>query len=142
VNSPRRGYERCVSRAVTPLSHRSLARLQAAYYVATGVWPIAHMRSFEAVTGPKVDHWLVRTFGALVTAAGAALAAGSREPPSRALVVLGGGTAIALSAAEIVYVLERRISPVYLLDAGLELAIAAGWLSLVCTSDSVELPRT
>src|SRR4051812_47162991 len=58
---------------MTRLSHRSLARLQAAYYVATGVWPIAHMKSFEAVTGPKVDHWLVRTFGALVTAAGAAL---------------------------------------------------------------------
>lgn len=127
---------------MTRPSHRSLARLQAAYYVATGVWPIAHMKSFEAVTGPKVDHWLVRTFGALVTAAGAALAAGSREPRSRALVVLGGGTALALSAAEIVYVLERRISPVYLLDAALELAVAAGWLGVMCSSDSVESPRT
>jgi hypothetical protein len=127
---------------MTLLSHRSLARLQAAYYVTTGVWPIAHLASFEAVTGPKVDHWLVKTFGALVTAAGAALAAGSREPPSRALVVLGGGMALALSAAEVVYVLERRISPVYLLDAALELGVAAGWLGLMCSSDSVESPRT
>jgi hypothetical protein len=27
----------------------------AAYYIVSGVWPLAHMRSFEAVTGPKND---------------------------------------------------------------------------------------
>jgi hypothetical protein len=39
---------------------------QGTYYAATGLWPILWMRSFEAVTGPKQDHWLVKTVGALV----------------------------------------------------------------------------
>jgi hypothetical protein len=108
-------------------SHARLAAVQAAYYVATGVWPIVHIRSFEAVTGPKVDRWLVKTFGALISAVGAALATGARERRSRALAVLGGGTALALAAAETVYVLERRISPVYLLDALVELGLSACW---------------
>ena len=33
---------------------------QGALYVVTGVWPLLHMASFEAVTGPKTDDWLVR----------------------------------------------------------------------------------
>jgi hypothetical protein len=123
------------------LSHRSVSSLQAAYYVATGLWSLVHLPSFEAVTGPKVDHWLVRTFGALVTVAGAALAVGAQERRSRALVVLGAGSALALASAEIVYVLERRISRVYLLDAAVELALAAGWLEVMRPGDSVELPR-
>ncbi|HZF99815.1 MAG TPA: hypothetical protein VEY71_02385 [Chitinophagales bacterium] len=27
--------------------------VQGVYTLATGVWPIVHMRSFEAVTGPR-----------------------------------------------------------------------------------------
>jgi hypothetical protein len=109
------------------LSYRKLATLQAAYYVTTGIWPILHLRSFEAVTGPKVDRWLVRTFGVLIVAAGAALGVGARERRSRALVVLGTGSALGLAAADTIYVLARRISPVYLLDAAVELGMAAGW---------------
>ena len=46
-----------------------LAWVQAGYFVVTGVWPIVHMRSFLAVTGPKTDLWLVKTIGVLVTVA-------------------------------------------------------------------------
>ncbi len=46
------------------------ASLQGIYYVATGLWPILNMRSFEMVTGPKRDKWLVKTVGALITAIG------------------------------------------------------------------------
>jgi hypothetical protein len=113
------------------LSHRKLAAAQAAYYLATGIWPLVHLKSFEAVTGPKVDRWLVKTFGVLVAVTGAALAAGAGERRSRAAVVLGSGTALGLAAAEMVYVLERRISPVYLLDAAVELDIAGAWARTV-----------
>jgi uncharacterized protein YciI len=34
---------------------RAVALIQAAEYVATGVWPLVSMSTFEAVTGPKMD---------------------------------------------------------------------------------------
>ena len=43
---------------------------QGIFYVATGVWPIVHLRSFEAVTGPKLEGWLVKTVGALIAVVG------------------------------------------------------------------------
>lgn len=101
---------------------------QGIFYVATGLWPIIHLRSFERVTGPKVDKWLVRTFGGLVAAVGATLIAGAFERrPSRALQILGIGSAVALGAADLVYSLGGRISKVYLGDAAAEGAIAATW---------------
>src|SRR5438067_11801258 len=54
---------------------RSVAIAQGAYFVATGIWPLLHMPSFEAVTGPKVDKWLVRTVGVLVSVVGGVLVA-------------------------------------------------------------------
>jgi hypothetical protein len=108
-----------------------LARLQAIFYVATGVWPFISMRSFEAVTGPKVDRWLVKTVGALVAVIGCALALASRRrqlAPEIVLVAAGG--AAALAAIDTVYVAKRRISPVYLLDAVAEIGLVAGWARL------------
>ena len=102
---------------------------QGIFYVATGLWPIIHLRSFEAVTGPKVDKWLVRTFGGLVAAVGTALLVGAFERQrSRALSILGVGTALALGAADVVYSLRGRISKVYLGDAAAEGALAASWV--------------
>jgi hypothetical protein len=101
---------------------------QGLFYVATGLWPIIHLRSFERVTGPKVDKWLVRTFGALISAVGAALIAGAFEPkPSRAITILGIGSAVALGAADLIYAARGRISKVYLGDAAAEGAIASTW---------------
>jgi uncharacterized protein (DUF2236 family) len=59
-----------------------LLRAFAAYYLATGLWPILHIRSFMAITGPKRDQWLVKAMGAVVAAVGAAVALSSlRERP-------------------------------------------------------------
>jgi hypothetical protein len=109
-----------------------LARLQAIFYIVTGVWPFVSMRSFEAVTGPKVDRWLVKTVGALVAVIGCALALASRRrqlAPELALVA--AGSAAALATIDTVYVAKRRISPVYLLDAVAEIALLAGWARLI-----------
>jgi hypothetical protein len=101
---------------------------QGIFYVATGLWPVLHLRSFERVTGPKVDKWLVRTFGGLVAAIGAALIAGAFEDRrSRALAILGVGSALALGAADVVYAGRGRISRVYFGDAAAEAAVAATW---------------
>lgn len=111
----------------TPLS-AALASAQGAYYAATGVWPMLHMRSFLAVTGPKTDLWLVHTVGALVTTIGGVLAnAGRRGRVTDDLRLLAVGSAAALTAIEVVYVARGRISPVYLLDAAAEVGLIAAW---------------
>ncbi len=107
-----------------------LARLQAVYYFISGVWPLIDIRTFEAVTGPKADRWLVKTVGALVAATGLGLAVASRRRPSPELALVAAGNAAALAVIDVVYVAKRRISPIYLLDAAAELPLAAGWLWL------------
>jgi hypothetical protein len=89
------------------------------------------MRSFEAVTGPKVDRWLVKTVGALVAVIGCALALASRRRQlTPEIVLVAAGSAAALAAIDTVYVAKRRISPVYLLDAVAEIVLVAGWARL------------
>jgi hypothetical protein len=108
-----------------------LARLQAVIYLVTGIWPLLSIRSFEAVTGPKTDRWLVKTVGLLVAVVGAMLALASRSRRITPEVVLtAAGSAGALATIDVVYVAKRRISPVYLLDAVMELGLVAGWIAL------------
>jgi hypothetical protein len=107
---------------------RTLALVQGAYYAATGVWPLLHMRSFEAVTGPKADRWLVRTVGALVGVIGGALVSSGRSGRlSPEIRGIAAGSAAALAAVDVIYVAQRRIPPVYLLDAVAEVGLMAGW---------------
>jgi hypothetical protein len=101
----------------------------AAYYVVTGAWPIVHMASFEALTGPKVDKWLVKMVGALAVANGIALAVGGRRDEASAeTIALAVCSAIAFASIDVVYVARGRIRPVYLGDAAVEVALAAAVL--------------
>ncbi|HEX2188099.1 MAG TPA: hypothetical protein VHG51_04340 [Longimicrobiaceae bacterium] len=101
---------------------------QGLFYAATGAWSIVGDRSFQAVTGPKTDVWLVKTVGALVAAVGGALAyAGARGRTTPELALVGAGCAAALAAVDATYVARGRISRVYLLDAAAELALVAAW---------------
>jgi hypothetical protein len=102
---------------------------QGVFYLATGIWPLLSMRSFEQVTGAKVDKWLVKTAGVLITAIGSALTlAGARRNVSAETRVLAVASAAGLTAIDLVYVAKRRIAPVYLLDAVVELALIGGWI--------------
>jgi hypothetical protein len=106
----------------------TLTVAQGAFYGATGVWPIAHMRSFEAVTGPKKEDWLVKTVGGLIAVVGGAVAAaGARKRVTPEIAGLAAASALFLAGIDIVYVARGRIRPVYLLDAAAELAIAGAW---------------
>lgn len=106
----------------------TVAVAQGAYYVATGVWPLLHMRSFLRVTGPKTDLWLVETVGGLVGAIGGALlAAGLRRRVTPEIKLLGMGSAAALAAVEGFYALRGRIPSIYLADAVVEVALGAVW---------------
>jgi hypothetical protein len=106
-----------------------IIRLQALYNLVTGAWPLLHRRSFEKLSGPKYDFWLVQTVGVVLVAVGAAQwLAANRKPVSPEIKLLSIGTAVGLSAIDITYGLKRRISRVYLFEAVVELAIVAGWL--------------
>ena len=108
---------------------RWLSAGQAAYYVVTGAWPIVHLRSFEAITGPKPEGWLVKTVGALVTVIGGTLGlAAKTRRVTPELRFLAAGAALSLAAVDVIYTSKRRIKPVYLLDVLPELVIAGGWM--------------
>jgi hypothetical protein len=105
-----------------------LCLAQGFYYLVSGVWPLLRMRSFEAVTGPKVDDWLVKTVGLLIVVVGAVLIlSGLRGRVPLEVAVLAGGSALALAGVDVWYVMRKVIPPVYLLDALVELPLAAAW---------------
>ena len=107
------------------------ASVQAAYYVFTGVWPLVSPRTFQQVTGLKSEVWLAQTVGALIAVIGASLGGAARQrlhntAPIRTLAL---GSAVSLAAIDVVFVVRRRIAPIYLADAVAELAIVAAWLA-------------
>jgi hypothetical protein len=111
------------------LAPEIVAYAQAAYFALTGVWPLVHVRSFMAVTGPKVDVWLVRTVGVLVTVIGAVIGmAARRHAIGPEIVTLSIGSAAALAAVDVIYVARRVIARIYLADAVAEVVLIAGWV--------------
>jgi len=51
-----------------------------AYSLATGVWPLVTVRTFERVSGPKIDNGLVKTVGVLGVIGASFIARLLREP--------------------------------------------------------------
>ncbi len=96
--------------------------------MTSGLWPVLHLRSFEAVTGHKRDAWLVRTMGALIASVGVALFVGARERRARSLKILGIASAGTLAAADLYYVATGEVSRVYLADAAAEAAAIGLWI--------------
>lgn len=107
-----------------------LALGQGVFYLATGLWPILSLGTFERVTGPKTDRWLVKTVAVLVSVIGMVLlVAGRRRRVSDEVVLLAVGSAAGLASIDSIYSLRGRIAMVYLLDALAELVLIAGWVS-------------
>lgn len=105
-----------------------LAWSQGVYFVATGAWPLVHLMSFESVTGPKTDDWLVRTIGVLVLVVGLALLLSAmrlRVPAEIALLAMG--SALGLATIDVVFATGDVISDVYLLDALIEAGLVLLW---------------
>jgi hypothetical protein len=113
-----------------PRVRHRLALLHGAYYLITGAWPLLSMRTFQWVTGPKVDRWLVRMVGILAAVIGGALVRDGlgRDASRRPDVGLAVASAVGFTAVDVVYVARGRISRVYLLDAVMELGLVVAWL--------------
>jgi hypothetical protein len=108
---------------------RIIVLLQALYYLLTGLWPIFSIATFEAVTGPKTDDWLVRMVGALAATIGTTLLVASlRSSPNRESLMLAILSAISFAAIDIVYTLNGTISRIYLVDAVIQVVIISALL--------------
>jgi hypothetical protein len=107
-----------------------LGILQGGYFLLTGAWPLIHIPSFEALTGPKFDKWLVRMVGALAVAIGAPLLlAASRGSLALEVRQIALMSAVAFAVVDAVYVARRRIRPIYLADAAIEGVFIVGWIT-------------
>jgi hypothetical protein len=111
---------------------RLVCGAQALYYLIIGLWPIIHMTSFLAVTGPQADLWPVRYVGALTAVIGAVLMRswwlrGMRRGHA---VLLGAGSALAYMAVDLASALPGHMSSIHLVDAAIQLLFAAGWIGL------------
>ena len=97
------------------LSQRDVAFSQGVYFLATGIWPLLHLESFESMTGPKADKWLVRTVGMLVGVTGAVLLrAAVRDRVTPEVSALGVASAASLGAVDTLYAI-RGASPASIL---------------------------
>jgi hypothetical protein len=106
-----------------------LAYGQGGYFFLTGIWPLLHGSSFQALTGWKADFWLAQTVGLLLATVGATLVwAARRRSLSRELMVLAGMQAAVLGFVDLYCVHQPRATPAYLLDAVVEFAIVAAWI--------------
>jgi hypothetical protein len=115
-----------------PLAETSMllkvALIQGVFYLLTGLWPIVDIESFQLVTGPKTDLWLVKTVGVLVTIIGAVLVSASKSRRlTGEITLLAVGTALGLAAIDLIYALSGHISAVYLVDAAAEIGLAVLW---------------
>jgi hypothetical protein len=119
---------------------RRILAFQSAYYGLTGVWPILHLPSFEAVTGPKIDDWLVHMVGLLAAAIGLVLGAATVRNRVRSpdVVLLAIASAVAFAAIDLRYGVTGRISVIYLADAVVQIGLIAGLLFTWGTSGDAE----
>jgi hypothetical protein len=102
---------------------------QGIFYLLTGIWPLVSISTFQMVTGPKTDLWLVKTVGALIAVVGTVLIwAGVYGETNSAIVILAVGSALTLTAVDVIFYVRGVIARVYLLDAVAELGIVALWL--------------
>jgi hypothetical protein len=106
-----------------------IALVQAIYFGLTGLWPIVHIRSFMAVTGPKVDIWLVKTVGVLIVAIAIPLFTSViHNNVTIDVMLLAIASSLGLTAIDVYYVVRKTISKIYLLDAVAEVILVIAWL--------------
>ncbi|MGM0931348.1 MAG: hypothetical protein ACQEXN_16795 [Actinomycetota bacterium] len=105
-----------------------LAAAHGVFNLVFGAWPLLHYRSFEAVTGPKAEPWLVKAVGGLMITAGYAQIRGAKTDDGIAAARrIGMGSAASFAAVDIFTAGPGRISRIYLLDAVVELGWLAAW---------------
>lgn len=101
---------------------RILLTIQGWFYVLTGIWPVLHIKSFEMITGPKIDKWLVKTVGLMITCSGVIFIVFNDTMAALTLAMLN---ALTLGIVDIFYVTKKIIPKIYLVDALIEFVFIA-----------------
>lgn len=115
----------CAAGALPSLVWRS----QVASYAVGCLWPLLGAKSFQRVTGPKRDMWLVSMVALLLGSSGIAIGrAGMNHRITPEIVQLAVGTGASLAGVGVVNVARGRISSIYLADALAHITLVAGWL--------------
>ena len=100
---------------------------QGLYYIVAGLWPLVDLRSFEALTGPKPDRFVVEATGLLFAASGAALAVGAvargQDRSSRILSAL-----VPMTSTFVALRHRPQVRAVYLADAAAQFGMAV-WVT-------------
>jgi hypothetical protein len=113
--------------------HRKLpifaAFAQGFFCLVIGLWPVVGFQAFESVTGQKPDHWLVTLAGLLLAGIGISmLISAIRRDIAFEVFAIGLITALSLAATDIIFVIERSIPLLYLLDAVAESLFVTLWV--------------
>lgn len=95
----------------------TILTIQGLFYIATGLWPVVHLKSFETVSGPKQDKGLVRTVGLMITVSGIFFI---KYRETECALFLPVADALVLAGIDVYYVWKRVIWKVYLWDAVVE----------------------
>jgi len=107
---------------------KAVALLQGAYDLVGGLWPLLHMASFEAVTGPKTDDWLVRTVAGILVVVGVVLIQNAlRGSVGHSVQWIAGGISLVLASVAMISSLAGFISWLYFFDGLIHLAFALAW---------------
>ena len=86
------------------MTTQQILRIQAGYYLASGLFPLVSMATFERITGPKVDKWLVQMVGLLAAAIGLSLLVGARRKTiDESIFALSIASALAFAGIDIVH---------------------------------------
>ncbi len=113
---------------------RKLVLIQGLYYFITGIWPILHIESFTAISGPKQDIWLVKTVGVLIIVIGATMLFhyfSKRDNIFKEIAFMAISSAIGFIIIDVYYALSDRIWDIYLLDALAQLILLIAWLIVI-----------
>lgn len=92
--------------------------VMSSYYLITGIWPILHINSFMAVTGPKTDIWLVKMVGLLTISISIQLFAELKN--RSASLRLPVTAALSYLIIDTYYAFNGTISKIYLADGLLQ----------------------
>lgn len=114
-----------------PRLTRYLRNVHGVYLLIGGAWPLLHLRSFEAITGPKSDDFLVRSVALLLLLAGSILLAQRKAPFERSAVQMAMGTSFSLGCVAVISALGGWIWKIYLIDGAIHLLFVLAWTVLL-----------
>jgi hypothetical protein len=116
---------------------------QTVYYLITAIWPLVHIESFMAVTGPKTDIWLVKTVGALLIPISLCFLTHLFMRVNHwPVVILATVSCISFASIDLYYALNNVIDDIYLADAAAQILLLILWIIIILRHQHYEGLKT